>query len=271
MSLPIVDTHCHLDLPDFDSDRDLVINRAREAGVVHFIVPGITISTGNDICKSFSDKPDFSFAFGLHPNNATEWDTGSEIKLRALLSQSKCVAVGEIGLDYYRKYASPEDQKEILLRQLDFAEEFCLPVILHCREAETDLSNILEAWHNRLIKNGSPLVKRPGVLHAFSGSLEMMKLFADRGFYFGIGGPITFKNNPERVSLIQQIPIDRLVFETDAPYLAPLPFRGKRNEPLYLRIIAQKASELLKLSIDDLLQKTTRNAENLFVWEKSFV
>jgi TatD DNase family protein len=271
LETPLVDTHCHLDLAEYDTDREEVFNRAHEAGVVHFIVPGITLDTGNNLPERLAEHSDVSFAFGLHPNNADEWNDKSLDELKGFLSIERCVAVGEIGLDYYRQFVDPVVQRDIFTRQLNLAAETNLPVIIHCREAEADMTNILIQWHDSLVRNNLPLEKHPGVLHAFSGSLRMMEEFASRNFYFGIGGPITFKNSPERVSLIRSIPSDQLLLETDAPYLAPHPFRGKRNEPSHLSFIIQKLAEIRNQTVTELSSSTTRNSEKLFSREKSFV
>lgn len=263
----LIDTHCHLDLPDYDQDREEVVNRAHTVGVNHFIVPGITIKTGDNLVRTLANYPDISFAFGLHPNYANEWDQDSLAELKSLASNQGCVAIGEIGLDYYRHFVEPEIQRRVFQTQLSLAAELELPVIIHCREAEADLCSILQSWHDTLIKRNSPLAAHPGVLHAFSGSTHMLDEFSSRNFYFGIGGSITFKNDPERVSLIRSIPSECILLETDAPYLTPTPFRGKRNEPSYLIYISEKLAEIRNQSVTELSNISALNSKKLYIRE----
>ena len=246
----LTDTHCHLDLENFDRDRAAVLERAATAGVVHILIPGLSLPSSRSAIKLAESHPILSAAVGVHPTEAATWNESSIAELTALASgssgtsgpsyssgTSKIVAIGEIGLDYYWNSTSQDIQKHILREQLDLAARVGLPVILHMREARDalhdqctgDLLQILEAWIAELCLGKNPLAERPGVLHSFFGSLETARRALRLGFYIGVTGPVTFKNAHAREEIVAALPLDRILLETDAPFQAPTPYRGKRN------------------------------------------
>ncbi len=286
--MEFVDTHCHLDLNNFDSDREAVLERASQAGVNHIVIPSLTLASSQSVVSLTGSHPILFAAIGIHPTEATSWNDSAHKELADLALSSttpseipsfpyrnKIVAVGEIGLDYYWKPDTRELQLKVLRQQLDLAAELGLPVILHFREAKNttseecaeDLLEILRSWIAELKITQNPLVERPGVLHSFSGSTATAQAAMELGFFIGVTGPVTFTNAKSRQDIIASIPLDRLLIETDAPFLAPHPFRGKRNEPAFVRLIADKIATLQAHSIEEVATITSTNAARLFMWE----
>ena len=256
--MSIIDTHCHLDNVQYRDDLDEVINQALDSGVKFFLIPG---ADPKDLPKavSISEKyPEVFFAVGVHPYDCENFDLD---KLRKYVDHPKCIAVGECGLDYFRLPDNKEEkkqniqlQKDIFIAQINFAKEIKKPLIIHVRDASNDSKTIL-------IEHNAKEVG--GVLHCFNASEHLLDL-SNHNFYFGIGGVVTFKNAKKLVEILPQIPLDKIILETDGPYLTPHPFRGTRNEPKYTNEIAQKIAEILnkeKIEIEDL---TTKNAKELF-------
>ena len=282
----LTDTHCHLDLEKFDPDRDEVIRRAQMAGIVHILIPGLSVATSREAVKLASSHPMLNAAIGVHPNDANTWDGDTISDLRELASQRpdtapagkrlKVVAVGEIGLDYYWNSSTRTTQVDILRRQLALASELHLPAVLHCREKDDveqgacaqDMITILEEWVASLRNTKDPLVDRPGVLHSFSGSLETATQAIKLGFSIGVTGPVTYKNAGNRRRVIAALPLETLLIETDAPFLAPHPHRGKRNEPAFVAHIADKIAEIKSRTPQEVAAVTTKNAARLFAWEE---
>ncbi len=261
----IIDTHTHLDDKRYLKDLDDVINRANSGGVRGFLIPGADIDDlerAKDISREYKH---IYFASGVHPYNIDGYD---ESILRKFLADEKCIAVGECGLDYFRL---PEDEKEredeknrqkdIFAKQIELAIEIKLPLIVHIREANEDSKKIL-------LENSAEKVG--GVLHCYNASEHLLDL-AKNGFYFGIGGVLTFKNAKKLVEILPQIPKERLLIETDSPYLTPHPHRGERNEPFYTTFVAQKMSEILKMNIKEIEELTSNNAKTLFKPLKSVI
>ena len=286
----LTDTHCHLDLENFDRDRAAVLERAATAGVVHILIPGLSLPSSRSAIKLAESHPILSAAVGVHPTEASTWNESSIAELTALASgssgtsgpsyssgTSKIVAIGEIGLDYYWNSTSQDIQKHILREQLDLAARVGLPVILHMREARDalhdqctgDLLQILEAWIAELCLGKNPLAERPGVLHSFFGSLETARRALRLGFYIGVTGPVTFKNAHAREEIVAALPLDRILLETDAPFQAPTPYRGKRNEPSYVRLIADKIGLLHSRTVEEVAAATSENAGKLFAWKET--
>ena len=257
----IIDTHCHLDDDSFNDDLDFVIKRAKESGINKIIIPGADIKTlkkARDIAYAYDNV---YFAAGVHPYHADEFDINY---LKDFLDDRKCVAVGECGLDYFKikeHFNSDEEvlanknlQKKIFLDQINLAIQFKKPLIIHARDANEDIYNILKEHSKKLFGT---------VLHCYNASKLLLTL-KDEGFYFGIGGVLTFKNAKNLVEILDQIPLSNIVIETDAPYLAPTPNRGKRNEPAFTTFVAQKMAEILNLEVSKIEEITTKNAEKLF-------
>ncbi len=258
MSQQLIDTHCHLDFSDFDSDRGEVIKRAQEGGVRKIINVGCDLERAKKSIE-IAKKHEFIFtSVGLHPQEAEAGDEIFFSHLRKLLKEPKVVAIGETGLEFYGENNSPESrerQKEIFLKQLDLAAEFKKPVIIHCRNAYAEL---LEILRDEKEKNPELL----GVIHFFVGRLSYAQEFLRLGFLISFTGVITFARDYDKV--IKSVPIDKIMVETDAPFVAPTPFRGKRNEPLYVKYVIEKIAELRGISYEEVATQTTKNAEKLF-------
>jgi TatD DNase family protein len=264
----LVDTHCHLNFNDFDIDRNLVIDRARENGISRILIPGIDIETSKSALKFASEYYEVYTAVGLHPNHGLSWTSNTISELRELASNKKVVAIGEIGLDYYRDRAPKALQQSIFEEQLQLAAELGLPVIIHNREASDDILNIIQNWRKKLGNIDSELYDRPGVMHSFSGDANLANKMILYNFKIGITGPVTFHKSQALQSVVAALPLENLFIETDAPYLTPQPFRGKRNEPANVRIIAAKIAVLKELSLDNVAKITTAEADKLFRWRE---
>ncbi|MCK4741020.1 MAG: TatD family hydrolase [Anaerolineales bacterium] len=258
----LVDTHCHLNLSAYDADREEVLDRARLAGVERILIPGVDLQT-SQIAIELAEKHDEVFAaVGIHPHYVSGWSEALADEIASLAQSPKVVAIGEIGLDYYRNLSPPEEQRIAFEDQLEIASALQYPVLIHNREAIEDILEHINTW----IRNLPPtLSTRAGVLHAFSADLDSATEAIRQGFYIGIAGPITFPKAEALRSIVSQLPSDRLVIETDSPYLTPEPRRGRRNEPAHLEWIAQKVNDIRD---DDYstIRTTTENAKNLFQW-----
>jgi TatD DNase family protein len=266
----LVDTHCHLDFDSFDQDRDAVVAAAHQSGVRLMINPAVDIPSVKKILEISGAYPDVYAAVGVHPNDAETWTGTSIDELHELANHPKVVAIGEIGLDYYWKKTPVELQKKVLLEQLKLAENLKLPVIIHNREASDDILAILGEWQEDLMRSGSPLAEKPGVLHSFSGNVLHAEKAIEHNFFIGITGPVTFTNAKSLQSLVAGLPLDHLLVETDSPFLTPHPFRGKRNEPGRVLMVAQKIADLHGRKLEDIAKFTTANARRLFFGEKLF-
>jgi TatD DNase family protein len=253
----IVDTHCHLDDPRFDKDIELVLSRAIEHGVEKFIIPGADPKSLDRAVELADRYEQIYFAVGVHPYDAKNYDRES---LLPYAKHKSCIAIGECGLDYYRLPSDEDEiilekelQKEVFVDQILWAKELNKPLIVHIRDSSVDSMELLEKYAG----------DRGGVLHCYNADEQLLKL-ADRNFYFGIGGVLTFKNAKKLINIYPKIPKDRLLVETDAPYLTPHPHRGERNEPLYTTYIVDKMSILSEIESDDIKSITTKNANTLF-------
>ncbi len=243
------DTHCHLDVPAFDADRAAVLARARAVGVRYLLNPAYDLVSSRRAATLARTEEGIVAALGVHPNEAAGFDAST------LASAPGVVAIGEIGLDYHWDTAPREAQAQAFVAQLALARELNLPVIIHCREAYDDLLALLRA-------HGAGLA---GVLmHAFAGSLEHLRAALALGAHIGIGGPVTYPKAHALREVVRAAPLDHLLLETDAPYLAPQSQRGKRNEPAYLVAVAQKVAEVRGLSIHEIAQRTLDNGRRLF-------
>ncbi len=264
--MALADTHCHLYLRQYEEDLPAVLDRAWEQGLTRILVPGIDLDTSRQAVELADRHANLFAAIGVHPNDALSWNDNTLAALREMASHPKVVAIGEIGLDYYREYAPHPLQQQILRRQLDLAAELGLPVSIHTRQSLEDLWGILRDWQEALCQEGNRLSSHPGVLHSYEGDLETAKEAIDHHFAIGVSGPVTFKNAPDRQRLVENLPLECLLLETDGPYLTPHPNRGKRNEPAYIAIIAEKVAELHNLPVSSIGVSTTQNADQLFNW-----
>lgn len=260
------DTHCHLNFKAFDADLDAVIQRAKEAGVNRIIIPGAKIDSSQRAVEIAGQYEGCYAAVGIHPHHVTESVKIEDIPLlRSLATNIEVVAIGEIGLDRYAYKNYPPvteesitTQKELLRLQLALAHEHNLPVILHCRGAQQNLLTVLTQFqqeHKTHLR---------GVFHCFDGDEAYLRWVLSLGFYVGFDGNSTYPSNTHLRALIQQTPLDRLLLETDAPYLTPVPHRGQRNEPAYVPIIAQLVADIHNKPIEYIAQITTKNASTLF-------
>ncbi|NLE82904.1 MAG: TatD family hydrolase [Chloroflexi bacterium] len=258
------DSHCHLDFDNFDQDRPEVIVRAKSADVRFVVVPGVDLPSSAKAQALTAQHPGFVYsAAGVHPNYVNGLKIAVLDGIRELAKSPGVVAIGEVGLDYYRTYSSKEDQKRFLLAQLALAEELELPVILHDRDASVELVPILLEWQANLTED-HPLKRRPGVMHAYSADLAVAEPLIESNFYFGVGGPVTYENARERKEVVKGLPVERMLLETDAPFLTPHPHRGKRNEPSYIPLIAEAIADLHGITAAEVGKITTRNAIGLF-------
>lgn len=251
----LFDTHTHLDATQFDEDREEVIARAVEQGVTRMINIGFnreTIPTTMKLAESY----DFIYAaVGWHPQDAITMQEGDLDWIAELCKHEKVVAIGEIGLDYYWDTSPKEVQHEVFRKQIGLARSLGMPICIHNRDAHEDVVKILREEKAHEVG---------GVMHSYSGSWEIAKMCLDMGFHLSFGGPITFKNAKQPKEVLAKTPLDRLLIETDSPYLTPHPFRGKRNESAHVRLVAEMAAELKGLSFEEIAQITTQNALERF-------
>ncbi|HET7010773.1 MAG TPA: TatD family hydrolase [Anaerolineales bacterium] len=260
---PLADTHCHLCLEAFAGDLEAVLARAAEAGVERILVPGIDMATSRRAVQLAETHPILFAAVGLHPHGASDWSAAAYDELRSLARSPRVVAIGETGLDYYRDYAPRDRQRQAFDRQLELADELGLPVVVHSREAERDVLDHLSEWIRT--NTGRPR-ERPGVLHAFGGDETAASSAAQAGLYIGVAGPVTY---PSAVGLrrwIATLPQDRLLTETDAPYLPPTPHRGQRNEPAHVRLVGDAIASTLGVEPGLSRRVFWDNAAALFQW-----
>ncbi|AKS37042.1 hydrolase TatD [Anoxybacillus gonensis] len=251
----LFDTHAHLNATQFSEDVEQVIERARAEGVSHIVVVGFDRPTIQRAMELAEEYPFIYAAVGWHPVDAIHMTDEDLVMIERLAAHPKVVALGEMGLDYYWDQSPKDVQKEVFRKQIRLAKKVKLPIIIHNRDATADIVDILR-------EEGAEEVG--GVMHCFSGSIEVARQCIDMNFYISFGGPVTFKNAKKPKEVAKEIPLDRLLIETDCPYLTPHPFRGKRNEPSYVKYIAEAIAELKGLSFEEVAQKTSDNAKRLF-------
>lgn len=262
----LTDTHCHLYFKDFHQDLDQVLDRAWEEGVERILVPGIDLESSRQATALAEKYPQLYAAVGIHPNEATTWNESTLSALSDLAAHPKTVAIGEIGLDFYRDRTPKELQIEVFKQQLALAKEQHKPVIIHTRQSLAAVWPILSAWQSELEKSASALAQQPGVLHSFDESVSWAQQVIESHFRVGIGGPVTFRNATDKHELATRIDLSHLLLETDAPFLTPHPYRGRRNEPAYTAYVAAKVAELKNLPVAAVRHQTTKNAATLFNW-----
>jgi TatD DNase family protein len=247
----LVDTHAHLHDPAFDGDRPAVLARARAAGIARLLTIGTDVATSEAAVALAAAEPDVYAAVGIHPHDARTADAGALDRIAALARAPKVVAIGEIGLDYYRDHSPRAAQRAALTAQLALARAARKPVLLHCREAHADLLALCEAEGVREVG---------GILHCFSGDLETARRGLALGLVLSVAGPVTYPSARRLAEVVREAPLEALVVETDCPYLPPQPWRGQRNEPGYLPATVARVAELRGLPVDRVAEETTRTA-----------
>lgn len=263
--MKLFDTHCHLDFSWYDADREAVIKRAFEAGVQQLLIPGVDFASLERARLLVQAYDSFVMAVGIHPNSTADW-SGAEIsRLREAAADKKVAAVGEIGLDYHWDKSPKDIQRQAFEAQLTLAAELELPVIIHNREASQDVLPILESWVKTLPES---LKERPGVLHSFSAPPEYAERALAAGFYLGFTGPVTYKKADDLRSTAARVPKDKILIETDGPFLPPHPYRGQRNEPAYVALVAERLAALHLMKPEAFAELTTANGQRLFRLEK---
>ena len=250
----LFDTHAHYDDERFDEDRDTLLASMPENNVGLILNPGCDVESSRK-AVSYANKYPFVYAaVGIHPDEVGCLNEENFAQMKELFKEEKVVAVGEIGLDYYWDNEPREVQKKWFIRQLELARELDLPVLIHSREAAADTMEIMKEHAKGL----------SGVIHCFSYSLEQAREYVKMGFYLGIGGVVTFKNAKKLKEVVEYAPLDYLLLETDSPYLAPEPYRGKRNCSLYLNYVAEEIARIKKISYEEVVETTKKNAQKLF-------
>lgn len=251
----LFDTHAHLDDEMFNEDRDEMIRRARQAGVVLIVNVGYSLASSRDSI-SLADRYDMIYAaVGIHPHDAAEAGPGYLEELEEMASHPRVVAIGEIGLDYYRDLSPRPVQRRVFSEQMALAKKLEKPIIIHDRDAHGDMMDILRR---------EKLGPAGGVMHCYSGSWEMARECLSMGFYISIAGPVTYTNAARLKDVAARVPRDRLLIETDAPYLTPAPYRGKRNEPAHVLYTAEEIARLREMEIEDLGKMCAENGRRLF-------
>lgn len=250
----IIDTHAHYDDSQFDCDRDELLRSMEGAGIGLIVDAGSTLESWGKIQKLVEEYPIMYGAIGIHPDEVGTLTEEHISEMEHLLELDKIVAVGEIGLDYYWDNESHDIQKKWFIRQLETARKKDMPVIIHSREAAADTMDIMRKYASGM----------QAVIHCYSYSAEMAKEYVKMGYYIGIGGVVTFKNAKKLKNVVEAVPLTSIVLETDCPYLAPEPFRGKRNSSLYLPYVAEKIAELKGVSAEEVVRQTEKNSRNLY-------
>jgi len=258
----LVDSHTHIDMRIYNRDRDQVLERARGAGVAAVVDVGCDLDSSRVAIKLAERYSDVFAALGFHPHSAAKMRDSDLERLSEMAQHRKVVAIGEIGLDFYRNLSPRDVQVEAFKKQLVLARGLKLPVIVHCRNAQEEVLSILTEWAYE--EGGAGGVKAPlGVLHCFSGDGELSQRYIEMGFFLSIAGPITYPSSHAQ-EIAHHVPLDKLLIETDCPFLAPQPYRGKRNEPSNVSFVAEKIGEIRGVPIDVVAEHTTSNAVRLF-------
>lgn len=263
------DSHCHLTSESFVQDLDLVIAAALDAGVDKIVVPGVDLESSIKAVELANSHAHLYAAVGVHPEACGQYSADQLVALRALAQDKKVVAVGEIGLDFHYQPTDVELQKSVFVEMLALASSVGKPVLIHSRDSMETVLQMVNVWVEDLRMNSNnDLLLSPGIFHAFEGDLDQANQAVQNHFALGVGGPITYKNATLKHLVFSQIELEHLVLETDAPYLPPTPFRGKRNEPSHIKEIAEKLSELSHQPLESVAYRTTECSRNIFKWDK---
>lgn len=249
----MIDTHSHINTI-LELNTDEILENAKRNGIEKVIVPAACKSDFDDIMKLIDKYENVYGMLGIHPSEAKDWDDSIIDKIREYSKNKKIVGIGEIGLDYYWDKSFNELQKEIFIKQIKLANSLNLPIDIHDREAHKDTFDIVKKYN----KNSTI------IMHCFSGSVEFAKECIKEGWYLGIGGVVTFKNARKMKDVVKNVPIEKIILETDAPYLTPVPYRGKENQPAYVKFVAEEIAKIKNITINDVKNITTQNAERIF-------
>ncbi len=250
----IFDTHAHYDYKDFDADRDQLLSSMEEHGVGTIVDVSSTYDSCEQVIRLAGQYPFMYAAVGVHPDEVGELSEEKLDRMEALLSQDKVVAVGEIGLDYHWDVEPHEVQHDWFIRQMELARRADLPVLIHSREAAADTFEVMKQYAGTLT----------GIMHCYSYSKEMAKEYVKMGYLIGVGGVVTFKNGRKLKETVAKIPLESIVLETDCPYMAPEPYRGKRNDSTYLPYVAKEIASIKGVTYEEVVEKTEQNARKLF-------
>jgi len=259
----VIDSHAHIDFPDFNKDREEVLARARQQGVDTIITVGTDLSSSRFSLQIAREHKEVFTTVGFHPHNASKLQEDDLRQLAELAEEAKVVAIGEIGLDFYRNSSPRQQQLEAFQQQLDLAAELGMPVVIHCRQAHKETLDILSRWVETIspsANNGRPL----GVLHCFSGDTHLAERYIKMGFLISLPGSVTYPSAQDKVEVARWIPLDKLLVETDSPFLTPQLYRGRRNEPSYIPLIVDKIAQIKGLSVETMAQATAANTVGLF-------
>lgn len=251
----LFDSHCHLDDSRYDVDRDAVLARAKEAGVDYIVNPGADLQTSQNAVLLASKHAHIFAAVGVHPHDAKDMDDSVLQLIAHLAKKPKVVAIGEIGLDFHYDLSPRDVQRHWFVEQIRLAKNLGLPIVVHDREANQEIFDTLRA--EKAFETGV-------LLHCYSGSAELAKQYLKHGATLSIAGPITFSNARKTVEVVQTVPLEHLLIETDGPYLTPMPHRGKRNEPAYVRFVAEKVAQIKGITADEVAEQTCMNALKFF-------
>ena len=251
--MELIDTHAHLDFPQFSDDKEKVIERAKDAGLKYIINVGADLASSRRALELSQEYEDIYATVGVHPHDATDLDQNSLDVMKDLSKADKVVAVGETGLDFHYDNSPRDKQKEAFQQQINLAQEIDLPLVIHSREADQETMKIIK---ENQIDNG--------IWHCFASNKEMAEQALEMGLYIAFGGILTFNNAKNLQNLIKDLPLDKLLLETDSPFLTPDPYRGKRNEPAYVKYVAQKIADIKQVSLEKVAEITTKNAETVY-------
>lgn len=251
----LFDSHCHLENGRFEEDLPEVLARMKDAGVNRCILAGSDMETSEQIVALTKEHAHVYGVVGIHPHDAKTWTDDCADRLAQWVKEERIVGIGEIGLDYYYDHSPRGVQKEVFVKQLLLARELDMPAVFHVRDAHGDVLDLLRANRSQL---------PAGVVHCYSGSVESAREYLDMGFYISFAGPITFKNASKLLDVAKYVPQDRILVETDSPYLAPVPMRGRRNEPTFVQYVAQTVAELRGISAEEMAQAAFENTCRLF-------
>jgi len=251
-----IDSHCHLEMESFDKDREEVIKRCIQEGLVYILTVGTEVRYFKKVIEILNKHPSIYGAIGIHPHNGKDYNNSLAEKIRPYLNHKKIVAYGEIGLDFFKNYSPRDSQIKAFTGQLELAKKASLPIIVHSRNAKEETLKILNEMYSNIIG---------GVIHCFSYDLDMAKKVLDMGFYISIPGTITYSNTQKLIDVVRYTPVDRLLAETDAPFLTPSPYRGKRNEPWFVKLTIEKIATIKHKKVEELALNLCDNFSRLFL------